>query len=335
MATQVRAQMASGRGVVGQQRCWGSPRRPFAPTNPGVRVVDGHRTRGIDFLGHILLWPPNYAHEWPVKAAWLGSRDVGGTPAVWLHAQHLVFSPWTPTVPMAGTLLDRYCYGHRGVGTNGKCKRRCSDAAILTRIMPFLGTQHTRWSRRGRPPSPWCGLIRPPTSVATQVRARMASARSADWMHKTLGSPAVGLHAPHPVVASWSPTVPVVRTSMARYFHGHPSKRTNGQCKRRGWVAQMLEVPPPSVFTIHTRRSRRECPQYPWFGLPWPVTPMATQLRARMASASRDFGMHKCWRDRFRRFARTTPGGCVVEAHRALGFDFYGQLLPWPPMYAQ
>jgi len=199
---------------------------------------------------------------------------------------------------------------------------------------PSVFTHHTWWTHRGRLPYPWFGLFWPHTSMATQVRARMASARGVVGMHKTLGSPYVGLHAPHQVVASWSPTVPVDRTSMARYFHVHPSKRTNGQCKRRGWDAQMLEVPPPSVCTIHTRRSRRDSPPYPWFGLPWPATPMATQLRARRASASRVVGMHKCWRDRFRRFARTTPGGCVVDAHRALGFDFYGHLLPWPPMYA-
>jgi len=36
-----------------------------------------------------------------------------------------------------------------------------------------------------------------------------------------------------------------------------PGTRTNGQCKRRGWDAQMLGGRPPSVCTLHTRRSRR------------------------------------------------------------------------------
>jgi len=42
----------------------------------------------LDFYGQILLWPPKYAHEWPVQAAWLGCTNVGGTPAVGLHPPH-------------------------------------------------------------------------------------------------------------------------------------------------------------------------------------------------------------------------------------------------------
>jgi len=44
---------------------------------------------------------------------------------------------------------------------------------------------------------------------------------------RTLG---VGFHPPHPVVASWTHTVRVVWTSIARYCYGQPSSRTNGQC---------------------------------------------------------------------------------------------------------
>jgi len=71
------------------------------------------------------------------------------------------------------------------------------------------------------------------------------------------GTPAVGLHPPHPVFAPWTHTVGVVWISMARYFYGHPSTHTKAPCKRRGWDAQMLRGPPPSVCTLHTRWSCR------------------------------------------------------------------------------
>jgi len=78
------------------------------------------------------------------------------------------------------------------------------------------------------------------------------------WDAQTLGGcPAVGLHPAHPVVASRTHTVGVVWTSMAIYVYGHPSTRTNGQCKWRGRDAKMLGGRPPSVCTLHTLWSRR------------------------------------------------------------------------------
>jgi len=71
------------------------------------------------------------------------------------------------------------------------------------------------------------------------------------------GTPAVGLHPPHPVFASWTLTIGVVWTSTASYFYGHPRPRTNGPCKRRGRDAQMLGGHSSSVCTLHTRWSRR------------------------------------------------------------------------------
>jgi len=71
------------------------------------------------------------------------------------------------------------------------------------------------------------------------------------------GTRADGLHPPHPVAASWTHTVGVVLTSMARYFYGHTGTCKNGPSKRRGWDAHMLGGPPPSVCTLHTRWSRR------------------------------------------------------------------------------
>jgi len=46
----------------------------------------------------------------------------------------------------------------------------------------------------------------------------------------------VGLHPPHPPVASQPHAVPVVWTSMARYFYGHPTPRTDRQCRLLGSV---------------------------------------------------------------------------------------------------
>jgi len=62
---------------------------------------------------------------------------------------------------------------------------------------------------------------------------------------------------------------------------------------------------------------------------------MATQVRARMASESGVVGTHKFEGDARRRFAPSTPGGHVVDAHRRRGLDFYGQILLWPPKDAQ
>jgi len=187
MATQFRARTASERGPVGMRNCWGDARHWFAPTTPACRVGDARRTRGLDFYGHALLWPPNSAHGPPVHAA-----------------------RW-------------------GCGTAG-------------------------------------------------------------------GMPDIGLHPPHPLVASGTHAVPVVWTSMATYFYGHPMPRTDGQCTRPGRNAVLLGVRPTLVCTYHTRLSRRGRTPYPWFGLLWQHTAMATQFRARTASARGPVGMRNCWR---------------------------------------
>jgi len=291
MATPERARMASESGVVGKQRCCGDPRRRFAPTTPGLLVVDAHRTHGWDVLAQILLWPPKYAHEWPVQEAWLGSRDVVGTPAVGLHPPLPVDASWTPTIPVVWTSLATFFYGHPSTPTNGQCKRRPSETEKLGGPPPSLCTDNTRWSRRGRASYPSFGLLKPATSMATHERARMAKASDVTRMpkfwedprllfapttpgvldvdpHRALGfdvfgqillwpakythewpvqaallgcgsggeTPAVGLHPPHPVVASWMPTVPVVMSSKATLFYGHPSTGPNGQYKRSDWM---------------------------------------------------------------------------------------------------
>ena len=225
MATQVRARMASASGLVGIRTCVGDPRRRFPSTTPGGRVVNAHRMRGLDFSGQKRLWPPKHAHEWPVQAAWLGFGN------------------------------DR--------GTQGVC-----------------------------------------------------------------------FHAPHPVVASWTHSARVVWTSMARYFYGDPRKRTNRQCKRRGWDTEMLNGPPAAVSTHHTRWALRGCTPYAWFGLPWPDASMATQVRAQMATASGVVGIQKCLGDPGSRPEPTTPVGRVVGAHHMRGLDFSGQIPLWPPKYA-
>jgi len=82
-------------------------------------------------------------------------------------------------------------------------------------------------------------------------------------------------------VASRTHAVPVVWTSMATYFYGHPIPRTDRQCKRPGRDAELLGGRPTFVCTHHTRLSRRGRTPYPWFGLLRPHTSMATAVRAR------------------------------------------------------
>jgi len=159
MATQVCGQMASARGVVGMHKRWGDPRRRFAPTTPGGRVVDAHRTRGLDFRGLILLWPPKYSHEWPVHAAWLGCTNVGGTLAVGLHPPHPVVTSWTHTVPVVWTSMGTYVYGHPSTRTNGLCTRRGWGAEVSEGPPPSVCTHHTRLSLRGRTSYPLFGLL--------------------------------------------------------------------------------------------------------------------------------------------------------------------------------
>ena len=63
------ARTASARGPVGMRNCWGDAPHSLPPTPPACRVGEARRTRGLDFYGHILLWPPNSAHGPPVHAA--------------------------------------------------------------------------------------------------------------------------------------------------------------------------------------------------------------------------------------------------------------------------
>jgi len=184
MATQVRTRKAHESGAVGMHKCWGDPRRPFAPSTPGGRVVDAHRRRGLDFNGQILLWPPTFAHEWLVQASWLGCTNVGRTAADGLHPPDPVVASSTHTVGVVWTFMARYFYGHPSTRTNGSCKRRGWDAPMLGGPPPSVCILHTRWSRRGRTPYAWFGLLWPDTSMATQVRARKALASGAVGMQE-------------------------------------------------------------------------------------------------------------------------------------------------------
>jgi len=222
VATQFRARSASARGPFGMWNCWGDARHWFAPTPPACRVGDARRTRGLDFYGHILLWPPNSAHGPPVHAARLGCGIVGGTPDI-------------------------------------------------------------------------------------------------------------GFHTHQPLDASGTHAVPVVWTSMATYFYGHLIPRTDRQCTRPGRDAELLGGRPRLVCAHTTRLTRRGRTPYPWFGLLWPRTSVATQFRARSASARGPFGMWNCWGDARHWFAPTPLACGVGDARRTRGLDFYGHILLWPP----
>jgi len=83
-----------------------------------------------------------------------------------------------------------------------------------------------------------------------------------------------------------------------------------------------------------TRLSRRGRTLCPWFGLLWPHTSMATQFRARTASARGPVGMRDCRGDARHWFAPTPPGCRVGDARHTRGLDFYVQILLWPPNFA-
>jgi len=407
MATLVRARMAGARGVVGMQKCWRDPRRRFARTTPGGRVVDAHRTRGLDFNDQIRLWPPKNTHDCPVQAVLLGCRNIGGTPDIGLHPPSPLVASRTHAPPDVRTCMATHVYAHRSTRTNGPCKRRGWDADLLEGLPASVCTHHTRWSRRRRTPYAWFELPWPEVFMATQVRARMASASGAvgmqnsswdpghwfapttsaarvldarnplcvdiyghillwppqyahewsgrtawlgcrnvwrtpgvgfnppylvvaSWTHALRGvwtstatylygqprtrknckgtrrcwdaevlpaPPKFGLHPPRPLVASWTHALPGVWTSMPTYMYGHPSTRTNGQCTRRGWDAEILGGPSTLVCIDHARRSSRVRMHCLVCGLPWPHTCMATPVRARTASSRGAVGMHYCWGD--------------------------------------
>ena len=95
-------------------------------------------------------------------------------------------------------------------------------------------------------------------------------------------------------VASGTHAVPVVWTCTATYFYGHPIPRTDRQCTRPGRDAELLGGRPTLICTHHTRLSRRGRTPYPWSGLLWPHTSMATQFRARTAIARGPVGIRGC-----------------------------------------
>jgi len=223
MATQVHARMASERGPVGMQKCLGDARHWFAPTTPAGRVVDARTTRCVDILGNKLLWPPKNAHEWPGHAARLGCRNVRGTPEIVLHPPHPLVASWTHALPGVWTSMPTYFYGHPSTRTNGQCTQPGLDAKMFAGRSTLICTHHIRWSRRGRTHYPVCGHLWQHTSIATQVRPQMVSARGPVRMQKCWGD-----------ARHWfAPTTPAGRVVDARTtrcvdFYGHilpwPSK---------------------------------------------------------------------------------------------------------------
>jgi len=227
----------------------------------------------------------------------LGCTNVGGAPDTGLHAPRLLVASWTRALPGVGTSMATCFYGRPSTRTNGQCTRHGWDAQKLEGPSTLVCAHHARWPRRERAHYQVSGRLWPHTSMATPVGARLASARGAVGMHKCWGDPDTDVHPPRLLVASWTHALPGAWTSIATYSCGHPSTRTNGQCTRRGWDAQMLGGPLTLVCTHHALWSRRGRTHYPVYGLLWPLTSLATPVRARMARARGAVGMHKCWKD--------------------------------------
>jgi len=117
---------------------------------------------------------------------------------------------------------------------------------------------------------------------------------------------------------------------MATYFYGHPIPRTDRQGTRPGKDTELLGGSPTLFCTHHNRWSRRRRAPYPWFGLLWPHTAMATQFRAYTANARGPVGMRNSWRDPRHWIAPTTPACRVEDARRIRGLDFYGLIHLYP-----
>jgi len=210
MATQFRARTASACGAVGMRNCWRDARHWFAPTTPACCAGNARRTRGLDFYGHILLWPPNSARGPPVHAAWKGCGSVGETPDISLHPPHPLVASGTHAVPVVWTSMATYFYGQPIPRTDRQCTRPGRDAELLGGRPTLACTHRTRLSRRGRTPYPWFGLLWPHTSMTTQCRARTASARGA-----------VGMRSCWRDARHWfAPTTPACCVWDARRTHG-------------------------------------------------------------------------------------------------------------------
>ena len=253
MATQERARMAKARGPVGMQKCWEDPRSWFAPTTPAGRVMDARTTRCVDFYCHILLWPPKYAHKWPVQAFLLGCRSVWRTPGFDFHPPLRLVASWTHALPGMWTCMATNFHGHPSTRTNIQCTRLGWDAET------FQDPRH--WFA---PTTPAGRVVDARTTRCVDLyghkllwppkNAHECSVHAARLGCRSVGrTPDIGLHPPHPLVASWTHALPGVWTCMATKFYGHPRTRTNVQCTRLGWDAEILEGPPTLVCTHHTR----------------------------------------------------------------------------------
>ena len=88
---------------------------------------------------------------------------------------------------------------------------------------PNRGTPHDTMA--------WCkrsvALARMPWGWSPSISLVFAGGRQLADAAACGGTPDVGLHSPHPLVAWLTHALPGVWTSMARYFYGHSSTRTD------------------------------------------------------------------------------------------------------------
>ena len=106
-----------------------------------------------------------------------------------LHPSRPLDASWMRALPGVWTSVAADFSGHTSTRTNGQCTRRGWDAKLLGGLHILVCTHHARWSRRGHAHYPVCELLWRQTSMATLVRARMASARGAVGMRKCWGDP--------------------------------------------------------------------------------------------------------------------------------------------------
>jgi len=250
-----------------------------------------------------------------------------------LQAHHPLVASGTHAVPVVWTSMATYFYGHPIPRTDRQCTRPGRDAEFLGGRPTLVLQAHHLCVASGTHAVPvvW-------TSMATYFyghpiprtdRQCTLPGRDAELLG---GRPTLRLQAHHPCVASGTRAVPVVWTSMATYFYGHPIPRTDRQCTRPGRDAELLGGRPTLFCTHTTRVLRRGRTPYPWFGLLWPHTSMATQFRARTASAHGPVGMRNCWGEARHWFCRHATR---VSRRGRTPYPWFGLLWPHTSMATQ
>jgi len=230
------------------------PRHSFAPTRPARRVANARGTGRLDFYIQIYVWPPNSspaahtrrtgrlgfycqillwplesAHGLPMHAYRQGSGIAKGTPDIGKNPPHPPVASRTHAVPVVWTSMARILRpNNSGQGPPVHAARQGSGNAggdPRYWVAPTTPTCRVANARRTGRLDIYGQILLWPLNSAHRPPVHAA------WQRTELsgGTPDIDMHPSHPPIASRTHAVPVVWTSMARYFYGHPNPRTDRQ----------------------------------------------------------------------------------------------------------